>query len=426
MPLVARVTARLTTPFAYLSVLGGLEVALLWGFRPIYGPWLALATGALWLALLIAIARLPGHWHVKLAGASLLAVLSSIVPTVMSMVQRNRAGITFEHDGLLQIESATDRLLAGRPIYGVDWSSTPMARVPWDIVPGGNPALHHFAYYPLTVLVGVPFRLAAGALGLPFDYRAVLIVFAIIGLVALLSLPIAPERRVMLTCAVFVSPLMTIYLWPGRNDIEFLACVLVSLTLLARDRVTIAALALGIAVAFKPFAWPAVPFFLLVLYLRPRRSRRELVITLLALAVTPVVTIAPFFLADTAAFWDDVVRYAAGGTRYVYPIAGFGFGDLLVRSGLIAHRTDNFPFGIFQLAVMLPTLWFGARAFVQRPTAARWMAGYAALLFVFMFFARFFNDNYAAIVITLFLCVGPLGDRLLVAAPAQPARSLAA
>ncbi len=56
----------------------------------------------------------------------------------------------------------------------------------------------------------------------------------------------------------------------------------------------------------------------------------------------------------------------------------------------------------------------------------RWMAGYALSLLAFTFFARFFNDNYAAVVITLVLCIRPLGDRRLVQAPAVRAVRLAA
>jgi hypothetical protein len=127
----------------------------------------------------------------------------------------------------------------------------------------------------------------------------------------------------------------------------------------------------------------------------------------------------PFFLADPAAFWSDTVLYATGGIPDAYPIAGYGFGELLYERGLIAHRTDVFPFGLFQLAAMLPVLWFTARAFLRRPTIGRWMGGYACLLLAFTFFARFFNDNYAGVVISLLLCVRPLGGRWLIALPRQ-------
>ena len=78
------------------------------------------------------------------------------------------------------------------------------------------------------------------------------------------------------------------------------------------------------------------------------------------------------------------------------------------------------------MAAALPVLWLTARAFLRRPTIGRWTAGYAAVLLAVTFFARFFNDNYAAVVITLFLCVLPLGDVSLAPAPAVEARRRAA
>ena len=426
--ILARVAARLTTPFAYLVVLGGLQLVLQWTLRLLVGWWLALLFTALWMGLLAMLLMIRGRARLKLGLGVVLAFLSAILPTLTSILTRSRVGITIEHDGLLQIESAVDRLMKGQSIYGVDWSNTPMARLPWDLVPGGNPALHHLAYYPLTILVGVPFRWLTDALGLPFDYRMVLIVFALVGLGAILALPIPAERRLMVISVIYLNPMITLYLWPGRTDMEFIAVIFLGVALLLRGHVTLAAAALGVAVAFKPFAWPAVPFLLLVLYLRWRRQRstREALVSVVALAITPVITIAPFLLANPTAFWTDIVLFASGGIRDAYPINGYGFANFLVWIGVIAHRTDSFPFEIFELAAMLPVLWFGGRAFLRRPTIGRWMGGYAALLFAFTFFARFFNDNYVGVVIAMFLVAPPLGDRLLVAAGDTQSGRLAA
>ena len=425
---LTRAAARLTTPVGYLGVVGGLQVFLLWVFRERFGIGLALAASAVLVALLLSLRATPGGWRLKLWGIALLGVLSAFGPTLSAVLQRPRIGLTMEHDGLLQLESAVDRLLKGQPIYGVDWSNTPMAAFGWDLTPGPNPALHHMAYYPLTVLSGVPFRLLTDALGVPFDYRLVLVAFGVIGLIAIGLLPIAAERRFSLITAVYASPLITLYLWSGRTDIQFLAMVLVTAVLLSRGHPTLAAGALGVAVALKPFAWMAVPFLLLVLAIRWRagHSRRELVASLGALALVPVATILPFFLANPRAFWTDVVLYTSGGIADAYPIAGYGFGDLLYTLHIITRRTDRFPFLIFQLAAALPVLWLTARAFLRRPTLARWMAGYAAVLFAFTFFARFFNDNYAAVVITLFLCFLPLGNLSLASPPLVTAERLAA
>jgi hypothetical protein len=54
------------------------------------------------------------------------------------------------------------------------------------------------------------------------------------------------------------------------------------------------------------------------------------------------------------------------------------------------------------------------------------MMAYASLLLAVTFFARFFNDNYAAVVITLLLCVLPLGDMSLAPTPAVTAERRAA
>ena len=425
---LTRVAARLTTPFAYLAVLGGLQVLLLWTLRDHVGVWVAAAATAGVLALLGLLVFVDGRWRLKLGAVAALGALTAIGPTLNAVVERTRVGLTMEHDGLLQIESAIDRLLNGQPIYGVDWSNTPMARISWDITAGPNPALHHLAYLPLTVLVGVPFRVLTRALGLPFDYRIVLIAFALLGLLAIIALPIAPDRRFMVITVLFVSPLVTIYLWSGRTDVEFLALVLVSLALLSRGHPIPAALALGTAVALKPFAALAVPFLLLVLVIRwrARPSRLELGLSLAALALAPVVTILPFLIANPRAFWTDVVLYTSGGVRDAYPIVGYGFGELLYRVRLVAHRTDSVPFGVFQLLALAPVLLITARAFLRRPSLGRWMAGYVLSLLAFTFFARFFNDNYVAVVIALLLCVRPLGDRRVVPAPARQAVRLAA
>ncbi|TMC63097.1 MAG: DUF2029 domain-containing protein [Chloroflexota bacterium] len=425
---LSRVAARLTTPFAYLAVLGGVQVALMWTLRAHVGIWVAAVSTAGVLALLGALLLVDGRWGLKLGAAGALGALTAIGPTLYALVERPRVGLTMEHDGLLQIESAVDRLLSGQSIYGVDWSNTPMARIVWDVTPGPNPALHHLAYFPLTVLVGVPLRFVTRALGLPFDYRVVLIGFAVVGLLAILALPIAADRRVMVITALFVSPLITLYLWSGRTDIEFLAVMLVSLALLSRGHPITAALALGIAVALKPFAVLAVPFLLLVLIIRwrARSSRKEVALSLAALALAPVVTILPFLLANPTAFWTDVVLYTSGGARDAYPIVGYGFGEFLYQVHLVAHRTDSAPFGIVQLLALIPVVWLTGRAFLQRPSLGRWMAGYALSLLAFTFFARFFNDNYVAVVITLLLCIRPLGDRRLEQAPAARSVRLAA
>jgi hypothetical protein len=164
----------------------------------------------------------------------------------------------------------------------------------------------------------------------------------------------------------------------------------------------------------------------LIIRWRTRPTRKEVVLSLAALALAPVVTIVPFLLANPTAFWTDVVLYTSGGVRDAYPIVGYGFGEFLYQVHLVAHRTDGAPFGVIQLLALVPVVWLTGRAFLHRPSLGRWMTGYALCLLAFTFFARFFNDNYVAVVITLLLCIRPLGDRRLEQAPAARSVRLAA
>jgi hypothetical protein len=424
----ARIGARLSTPLAYLGVLGGLQVGLLWVLHAHFGVWLAALATADWACLLAVLGLVSGRWAWKLSLLYLLVGLTAIAPTVIGLVLRPRLGITMEHDGMIQVEAAIDRVLRGQPIYGVDWSGTPLGRMPWSLTGGPNPAIHHLAYFPLTILMGVPVRGLTNLLGLPFDYRLVLVAASLLGLAAIAAIPISAERRFMVTTAVFASPLISLFLWSGRNDIEFLAFVFVSLALLARGHPVMASGALGTAIALKPFALFAAPFLLLVLFLRWRAGapRHELWMSLMALAVVPLATIAPFFLSDPRAFFADTVLYTSGGVSDAYPIGGYGFGALLLALRVVARPTDTFPFGLWQVPAVVVTLLVAARRFLHRPTLGVFTAGYTLVFLAFVFFARFFNDSYVGVVITLALCAVPLSSASLPRPVMASARQLAA
>src|SRR6202162_5108494 len=108
---LTRVAARLTTPFAYLAVLGGMQVLLLWTLRDHVGVWVAAASTAGVLTLLGLLVFVDGRWRLKLGAVVALGAMTAVGPALNAVVERTRVGLTMEHDGLLQIESAVDRLL---------------------------------------------------------------------------------------------------------------------------------------------------------------------------------------------------------------------------------------------------------------------------------------------------------------------------
>src|SRR5438270_793410 len=291
---------RLLTPPYYLAIIEAMQLISLWSLQWRVGPIpLGIALVGFLVTLGILLSRRATDLVKQLTLLGFIGVVT-VLPLVIIIVTRPHLGYTIEHDGLMQTESAIDRVLHGQRIYGIDWSQTPIGRFPWNLTPQGNPALHHYAYYPLTVLSAIPFRIATLILHIPFDYRMVLIGFLAIG------------------------------------------------------------------------------------------------------------------IAETALFTN-------GGIPDAYPINGQGFSAILYSLRIITHRTDAFPFGLFQVAAMLPALWFGLRLIVRRPTLASWLAAYTVLLFGFAFFSRFFNDNYAGDVIALVLCIPALRG-----IPLIPVRSLSA
>ncbi len=409
-----RAPARFATPVVYLVVFAGLQLAYLWWLRPWFGLTLRLSATAAFLLLLGLLVVELHAWRWKEAVLWLLVGLLTIAPALVLIASPTHGGATFQHDGLVQTEAAIDRILHGQRIYGVDWSGTALGQYDWRNAGLLNPALHHHVYLPLTALMGVPFVALSRAAGLPFDYRIVLVMFVVIALVAVASLPTSAPRRFMVVVALLLNPLIIIFYLSGRNDICYLALLLVTLALLARGRPVAASFACGVAVALKPFALLAVPFLLAALWVRwdgrPLRHRREGVLAALALAATPVLSIAPFFLADPGAFWRDTVLFTNGSGPDAYPISGFGFGALLLSLHLVPGREAAFPFGVFQLAAVLPVGFWGVRALLARPTLQRWLVGYTSLLLAFAFFARFFNDSYVGVVVALFMATLAVGD----------------
>ena len=128
-------------------------------------------------------------------------------------------------------------------------------------------------------------------------------------------------------------------------------------------------------------------------------------------AVFLLVAFVPFLINDFAAFYDDVVRYNAGGAAWTYPISGMGFSAILLALGLIPYRQADFPFALIEIAVAAPiAAWWFIRLW-QRPTIATLLAGYALTLLAFLFFGRYFQGNYLGFIAAVFTPVPFLAAR---------------
>jgi len=339
-----------------------------------------------------------GRWlHLGL----ILAVFV-VVPTIASIVLRETGKpYTYIHDGALMIEEAARKLLAGHNPYATDYVDTPLYY--WPMV--NNPALYHLTYFPFLFLITVPFVWAFDHLGVFWDQRYVYLPAFIATLAILPSLVKRTDHRLALVALVGLNPQLFPFVIEGRNDFFVLLFLFAGVALLQRDRRAWGSLAIAAAAAAKLHALFLMPF--LAVYLVATRKPRTVGAALRALAPTiPAVvflaiTFAPFLVNDWNAFYDDVVRYNAGGAAWTYPISGMGFSALLLALGIIPYRQADFPFAVIEIAVATPIALYTLYQVWRTPTIARMLAGYALTLLAFLFFGRYFQGNYLGYILAI-------------------------
>jgi len=341
----------------------------------------------------------------QLMGLSVFIVAAALLPALALMALRWRTGAPLlMHDGAYQTEEAIKLVLGGRDPYGVDYSQTSMRLWHWYVNQPLDSSLFHYVYSPLTFLVGVPFSVMARPVAVPFDFRIVLILAALAAGGALLRLPWRWELRYVVLAALFLDPFF--YLPQGRNDILFLAPLTLGVLAWARGKPWLAALAFGIAFAFKPFALFYLPCVAVALWPRlgPAIDRlRRLAIIGGALLAPAAITMGPFLLWNAHAYWTDTVSFVAGTIPGVYRIQGYSLASLLLALRLIPSAEARFPFGLVQAAVAAPVLAIGLWRIWRAPSlGAVLMVGTLALT-ASLLVGRFVNDNYLADV--LFLAV---------------------
>ena len=370
------------------------------------------AAGAVFLALCGALAfayplrdrRSGVRFTVRARVLHLAAILAIfvVIPTIASIVLRETGKpYTYIHDGAIMIEEAGRKLLHGQNPYVADYLDTPLFY--WPMV--NNPALYHLTYFPSLFLVTTPFVWLFDRAGVFWDQRY-LYLPAFVATCAVAPLIVrGAARRLSLAALVGLNPQLFPFVVEGRNDFFVLLFLFGGIVLLQRERRTLAGLAIAAAAAAKLHALFILPF--LIVYLvatrRPRTIRAALVALrpLIPAALLLAVTFVPFLLNDWNAFYDDVVRYNAGGAAWTYPISGVGFSALLLALGIIEFRQADFPFAVIEIAVAGPIAAWALLRLWRAPTIPLLLGGYALTLLAFLFFGRYFQGNYLGYILAV-------------------------
>ncbi|HVR88549.1 MAG TPA: hypothetical protein VHG53_03275 [Candidatus Limnocylindria bacterium] len=333
--------------------------------------------------------------------AAIIAVFV-VVPTVASIVLRETGRpYTYVHDGAIMIEEAARKLLAGQNPYAADYLDTPLYY--WPMV--NNPAVYHLTYFPFMFLLTVPLVALFDHFRLFWDQRYVYLPAFIATLVVVPLVVKRSDQRLAIAALVGLNPQLFPFVIEGRNDFFVLLFLFGGVVLLQRGRCTLASLAIAAAAAAKLHALFLLPFLLvyLVATRRPRTAREAIraLMPVIPAALFLAVTFVPFLVNDWGAFYDDVVRYNAGGAAWTYPISGMGFSALLLSLGFIPYRQADFPFAAIEMIVATPiALWTGYRLWAS-PTIARMLGAYALTLLAFLFFGRYFQGNYLGYILAV-------------------------
>lgn len=346
--------------------------------------------------------RVPG---LKLALALLAIFLVVVLPTLSGMVlRRSSAPWLYVHDGAIQIEESIKFLLRGENPYTEDFFDTPLARWKYAFPPPEvNPALYHNAYLPFIFLFSAPFYAATTWFTGWYDQRLVHLLLFLGASWLYMRHARSATRRLSLLAIFGLNFFGVSYIIWGGNDVFVFFWLVACTYLLQRNRITSAAVCLGLACASKQTAWLFVPFFLTYAWSVERPSgglaplRKAYPVFLV-----PLLLILPFLFWDAASFVDDTYLYLSGQAAFSYPITGFGFGNLLLTLGFVKDRYAFFPFILFQLAACMPLLVFLLRRQWRHSTVQHCWYGYGLLLLFFTFFSRFFSDFYLGAIVNAF------------------------
>src|SRR5437867_3669230 len=378
-----------------------------------------IACGALPFAYVLRARRTGAGFSTRARALHLAAIVVTfvVIPTIASIVLRETGKpYTYVHDGALMVEEAARKLLNGVNPYAADYLDTPL--VFWPMI--NNPALYHLTYFPFMFLVSTPFVWLFDHVGIFWDQRYLYLPAYVATLCVVPFL--IPRRgepphplgvhdgdmraRLALTAIVALNPQLFPFVVEGRNDFFVLLPLFGAVLLLQRERRTLASLAFAVAGAAKLHALFILPF--VAVYLVATRRPRTVGEAWSALwrpawpaALVLAATFVPFLVNDFAAFYDDVVRYNAGGAAWTYPISGMGFSALLLALGVIEYRQADFPFAAVEVAVAAPiAAWWLVRLW-RRPTIATLLSGYALALLAFLFFGRYFQGNYLGFILAV-------------------------
>lgn len=307
------------------------------------------------------------------------------------------------HDIILQQEAAIRFLLHGKNPYEVTYFGTPMEQ--WHYSDTEiNPALYHFVMQPFYLTSAIPFYIVSTRTIGFFDGRMPLVFFFASLLVLGFLFVKDKQKKLEFVILMAFNPATLGYLLEGRDDVYMFVFLFAALILLAKKRNIWASVFMALAFAIKQSVWPIFPFYFAYLYFENKNLKKTFM-QIVPFAAVFLANVFPFFIWNPKAFLDSTIFFLSGNALHSYPISGYGFGMILNQMSIIKNVHDYFPFTIIQLVVCVPLL-IGLIMWQRRNNSIiRLIVSYTIFLFVFWYFARYFNNSHLGYISMLLITV---------------------
>ncbi len=305
------------------------------------------------------------------------------------------------HDEPLLTEAALDGVARGQNPYTMNFRGTIVDT--WGghgnqagYIRGLYPGWDHYVYLPGILVSSLPVYALVKPLTGWYDQRLVYalayIALMTVGWQALKKSPI----REPLMLAFFLSPSFSA-LFIGFNDVVMVVFLLWAVMMLSTPWLYAATGLYAFALLSKQSAIFSLPFLIPIFFARAKSLKINAIKLVVVFLAVAMVLVGPFALRSFSGFFDDTVKFFFTAS---YPITGEGFSRLLLLLGVV-RRDDNYPFWIFQLAAVLPTLVIALRQLRRSWTPPRALLATAATVAVASFFSRYFHPSHAHAIILL-------------------------
>lgn len=361
------------------------------------------------------------HSHAKLI-ITVFIILLTVIPSAVYTIYARQAEMTFSfpHDGgVTHTEEAMKYFLKGENPYTENYFNTAL-EMQYESTKsdyGLKTIIYHYPYLPFTFIFPVPFYLAIQNVSGWFDMRIIYLSMFLLLLIILPRFCSGNQEKAILLTLFSLNPFFTIFFINGRNDIFIFFWIVLALLFLKKEKILLSSLFLGLACASKPTAWFFLPFYFVYLWKKYcngfgiKETSFWIMKKNYPILICFLLFVLPFLSWDFSSFKNDVFDFNLGTAgASSYPLGGtpgYGFSDFLLIAGYA--KDSYFPFSYLQAIFAFPLLLFLIKKQTVRNSIRTAGINYAIFLFVFLFFSRFFHNNYIGYSF-FFLCLGTLSD----------------